>query len=496
MFYVMIAINILYVTAEFIFNFILLNTASTQVNLDDIHSVEILGRSLAAFGFTFIFWKIIQGLNTSTKNKMIFILLSSLISYPLFYFGQEKLINHLAENSSLETREKMNSIFILKTGLINGSLQLDTVPYNESVKDLPESKTFITNISLFMLNNDKVLNYIKKNQDQIASAVFTADVMSKPHVYLDSYSKAVIKITEEFNNFSAASKNLDIKNREVSKLVNANYNNLMRYLNAKYKRERKYYEYSGMSFIEYTRTMNVQNDIKRNIKKSSGFDVYGLIDVSSASSMKNSIMNEDFKIYNETISKKEKEFGIKFPQGLTHSHQFLNHPEGQKLLEKELGPIYAPVKFEYSSFIYKNNEDLEKIRNNAGIIGPKLGKEFLNKDINSSESISMVKAMIVPPIALLLSLLFAFINLFILIKTLIDKIIKDKKLISNGIVLALVILLFSLPMLLSNKYTESVSYKKVFVHVQNYNVVLAGGVHWIMKFEPFVYGYGSLFIKK
>ena len=114
LFYTMLAINLIYVAIEFLFNFILLNTTSSQVSMDDIHYVEVVGRCLASFGFTFIVWKIIQSKKSfTTLKKIMLMIISGVIVYPTFYIAQEKFVDYLAENASVETKEKNNYLFLV-----------------------------------------------------------------------------------------------------------------------------------------------------------------------------------------------------------------------------------------------------------------------------------------------------------------------------------------------------------------------------------------------
>jgi len=69
MFHIMIAVNVLYVLAELIFNIVLLKVVSAEVSLNDIQEVETLGRGLAAFGFTFIILKLFQGYRARYQEK-------------------------------------------------------------------------------------------------------------------------------------------------------------------------------------------------------------------------------------------------------------------------------------------------------------------------------------------------------------------------------------------------------------------------------------------
>src|SRR5690606_29234143 len=84
----------------------------------------------------------------------------------------------------------------------------------------------------------------------------------------------------------------------------------------------------------------------------------------------------------------------------------------------------------------------------ASKISVNIAEQFLNKDLDSVEGKQVVKAMIVPPIALILSLLFGFINAVILVKTVISKIVKAN-FVSNIIAIASIGILLAVPAVLS-----------------------------------------------
>jgi hypothetical protein len=73
MFYILLIINALYVLIELYFNISLLNIASGTSNFDDIHDLELFGRALSSFGFTFIFWKIISIQKTIAIKRKYFL---------------------------------------------------------------------------------------------------------------------------------------------------------------------------------------------------------------------------------------------------------------------------------------------------------------------------------------------------------------------------------------------------------------------------------------
>jgi len=500
MFYVMILINMIYVSAEFVFNFILLNTASTQVSLDDIHTVEILGRSLAAFGFTFIFWKIIQGKNIIVVKKIIIMMLVAAITYPAFYFAQEKAVNSLASNSSLETREKMNDLFLLKQGLINGALQLNSVPYNETIKDLPESKTFISNISLFMINNDTVQNYIKSNKEKIAAHVFAVEVQKNTSKYAEMYARFYKETDELYRNYDVLNEQRKVDVRKAGIITDSSYSDMEKKLRWMYRKEHDMSAYIGMSYEQYVNTPKLKQLIKDEVKKKHGIILTRNFNPANKDSLKAAMQGTVSDKYDSGNTAMKTKYGFTLPSNIESKDEFYANPNVKKMLREKLGNLYFDNVYGQYALRGMNDDDNTIIKNHSEEIGRGLAKEFLKKDLSSDEGSSLVKAMIVPPIALLLSLLFAFINFFILIKAVSEKFmygrVSKPSRYSNIVVAVLILLLILLPTVLGNKYTESDSYQKVYKNMEEYNSVMAHGVNWIMKFEPFVYNYGETFIKK
>ncbi len=491
MFYIMFVVNFLYILAELTFNIVLLKVVSAEVSMGDIQEVEVFGRGLAAFGFTFMLLKLLQGTRLGVKRKIVFMSVVTVVAYPLFYVGQEKLVDSLAENSSPETRSKMGSIHLLKKGLLNGALEVDSVPYNKEIKDLPESKAFITNIALFMMSNDRVLNYVEDNREEIASAVFERDLIERVKHYSWVHYEVVRNVRHEFSNYTYNLEKLARKENQVSRLVNENYEDLVKYLKFMYKRDRGRVEYRGMSFIQYSKAADIQSFIKSRIETKGGGEPSGEIDVSSPSAMTRSILSEDFKAFNDGISAVEIKYDMEFPRGVKDEVDFINHPEVRKILKVELGALYVPIKY---PDVWSEEERIQVLIENSGTIGANMGRDFIRKCSDPDTSKAVVKAMIIPPIALFLSLLFVFINLAILARTIVGGFVQGGG--ANIAALFLIISLLFLPALLTNKYTESGSYAKVIRPVMEHSVLVAAAVTWVMKFEPFVYKYVSPYVNE
>lgn len=235
MFYILLIINALYVLIELYFNISLLNIASGTSNFDDIHDLELFGRALSSFGFTFIFWKIISIQKTiSTKTKMFLILIVSIIIYPLFYYGQMSLINHFSNRASSELKKNSFALVLVKDGIRNGNLDLGIKSYSKNTFNTPESKTFSILNGIILLHNDTSLKFIESNLTQLSYSIFRAkSIENGPEIYektkitiknetdyfWNNYTLNRHKITSQYDNsISLMSKNYSKINVDVKLL--------------------------------------------------------------------------------------------------------------------------------------------------------------------------------------------------------------------------------------------------------------------------------------
>lgn len=494
----MLVINSLYVIAEFLFNFVLLNTASTEVKLEDIHSVEILGRSLAAFGFTFIFWKLIQNKNMKTLKKVFLMLAVSVIVYPAFYYTQQGVVNTLAENSSVQTREKLNDLFLLKQGLISGAIKLDNIPYNTEIKDLPESKTFLTNISLFLLDNEAVHNFMKKNREAVAVNIFKNDVIDNSDKYVDVYNNAMYKIGEMYKDYYATSEMRRINMSKAADSVDDFYPKMQEDLQWYYKKSKHSSEYRGQTYQQFTNTDSVKDMVIQKIYDKKKIRLDRKFDPSNVESVKAAFARYVYNQYEDGKVKFKQQNGYSLPDGIANKYDFYMNSTVKNKAKEAMGAYFVDEIYAHYANDFKGGMIDVVIRNNADKIAAAVAKDFIKKDLMSADVTSIVKAMIVPPIALFLSLLFAFINIFILIKSVLQKVMSNTsvhaKKYSNIIVGILIVALFMFPATLANKYTEAPAYQKVYSNMQENGAIVAMAVDWIMKLEPFVYESGSTFI--
>lgn len=178
MFAFLIFTNIIYLILELCFNIYLLNIGSSHTDYSQIHLLEIFGRSLSSFGFTFIFWKIIankDSINSIQKIKLI--TLTSIFTYPLFFYGQIFLINSISNNVSNEIKQNSFALVLLKQGMNNGSINIGITSKDSEELPTAEFKTFNILSGIMLLHNDVSLNFIKSNLDNISYTIFSKEAI-------------------------------------------------------------------------------------------------------------------------------------------------------------------------------------------------------------------------------------------------------------------------------------------------------------------------------
>lgn len=492
-----IVINIFYILFEFIFNFYLLNIVGDQkTTMDDINQIELIGRFLAASGFTLLLWKFIQAKNINYKwNKSFFVgIFITAISFYGFYITQEKVIDYTARNLSESTTKRLYNLFLLKEGLISGTVILQDIPYNEGNANTAESKTFLINLPLFMISNDKTYNYIEKNKKIISNHIYKYKVSNHPEDFEHIYREPVAKLDSVYAEYKRTSIRRDDHIRESKRIGEESFKPMHRELKKKYK-----YSKSRLSYQNYINTNEIKSIIKDKIKYNYNLYITRDFNPNSQQSYSNAITGTIIDAYQKEYDQKVAESGhdLNIPFGVKDRTAFYNHPKIVNFLKKEQGDFYIPLRnMGDRMFRFNYLESQQVIVDNAEKIAKAITKEHINIDLKSDEVISIVKSMIIPPIALILSLFFGFMNLFLILKMLSSKIFsyftRHNNKLSLVFMYSCVSMLLFLPLVLNNSYTNTVSYQTIYKNMSDDNYFIAFSANWILKFEPFVYDNGNV----
>lgn len=228
MFIFLIFTNVIYLILELVFNIYLLNIGSSHTDYSQIHSLEIFGRCLSSFGFTFIFWKIISNKNSLTAiHKIKLMALISVITYPLFFYGQIYLINTFSNNASSEIKQNSFALVLLKQGMQNGSVNIGFTPKNQEELSSPELKTFNILSGIMLLHNEVSLKFIKSNLDTISYTIFSKEaIKNSEKEYLSSIRNMNLEADNLWIKYDSSRKNLLQKQKLSSKILSDNFSKI------------------------------------------------------------------------------------------------------------------------------------------------------------------------------------------------------------------------------------------------------------------------------
>lgn len=624
LFITLLIVNIIYVIFEFAFNFHLLNVSSGTATLADIHNLEVLGRTFASFGATFLFWKIIS--STDIKKKALVLLFGTFIIYPSVYFAQKEVIDYLAYNSSVESRVKNANLYLLKKGIQNNSLEIKGFPSAEEIKNDTEAKVFVSTLGLMTLGNNVISDYIMNNKQAISQQVFMGDANKENllNEHYKNFNKTLAKKDEVWNEYNInkadianrmkqssseaegayakiagnstnayrdyrgyaskfqagakfangyakdvgvylkkfnACSSLDCYKQEDRKFMIwqeqqlskiklsgseapiVNFSNFCRvgsssgtfYIGAVFRKYNTQSTYS-QSYTDPSRAgyaVNCQyngvahealvlNRLEKKFTELSGFDspyysneaqfsssggytlyvnnymlkTYGLKmgnnwSVSNKSSFINSFMSSyKDKLLNEASNALKSKYGFALSMDLDKS-AFLSNADVNKIFVKNFGPYY----FNTNKEQFSESEFLKSV---YPVISSKLAADYSSQNFETEQGINMVKAMIIPPVALLFSLFFGIANLIVLIKSVMYLFLKFvaprfsyKNLVLKLFTLVSGTLIIVIPFVFDNAYTASASYSKMIGSLESYNSVVAFCVDWLFRFEPIIYNIGS-----
>lgn len=174
---VVLCLEVAYIAMEFGFNAALLNVASGVFSdPESLDRIETAGRLLSGIGFGFLLYSIL-GMKFKNpmcnKNRELMVLLAIMPFAIIFmYSAQEILIEKIiVENSSDEERFAATYLNMVRPAIRNGTLILEDVPITQETSGRPENKAFLAIAGMLMASNDKVIDRIPREIENIVGAM-------------------------------------------------------------------------------------------------------------------------------------------------------------------------------------------------------------------------------------------------------------------------------------------------------------------------------------
>lgn len=158
-----------YLLLEIVFRTDMLNVVSTLKDVVEIESIEVVGRFIASIGFVIFLF---SNFKLEIKSLKKWNILLKLIIYPIlfvfafkgFYNFQEKVIEHFAENFTIQEKKEALLLSLEKESLYFDKIKQEDYPYNSETKQEADSKIFLALYPFLSSNNEEKINYLEENK--------------------------------------------------------------------------------------------------------------------------------------------------------------------------------------------------------------------------------------------------------------------------------------------------------------------------------------------
>lgn len=518
---VLFVIEIVYVLTEFAFNAALLNAASGLVRDDQaLHRIEVAGRILSGVGLSILmYWayfrkKLVEesietGLKTFAKSLIICV--------PLMYVGQKIIVDSFLVNGTTgQQRQYAETLILMKTGIQNGIVKMANLELSKGGTD-PSEMAFVSVMGAILLGVPEYAAAISKNEEAIArrvNQITSSETADKTYPLYYNASKDIIDGYKEYSKASKEYMSRVNGGVDTSKI----WSNVERSTSngyAKYVKACNYYQsMPNERFVQkfgYPKGIRSLTEFRKTLRT---IELINL-DLSEAGLSLDVTWNGQQSTFSQSLTKKgssewNQEMGKHGLGGISPGLTFRAFEQSgtiQEQLKEHMQSFYRDgmrVGLSKDDFteqvIMPTNEAsirqwIEKAKNRSVDLGDGGSRE--------EEGRQFVRALIVPPIALILSLFFSLLTLAKLplrAVSFVDKykgdvpwVTKARKFIMAGDLVAIL----SLPLAKSDSKIMKSSIFELMSKKAKDAVPLGNvGIIWLIKGEPIIYKTGQAILEQ
>ncbi|MDH0200095.1 hypothetical protein [Comamonas aquatica] len=396
----LILLTAIYLTFELAFNARLLDVVGGGASADDVHNIEISGRLLSGIAVALV---VLQLLLTLRARRVrlgkpaapgIFgILLLCSLTVGGVYLGLQKMVDRIVESRSTEFRRQALNITLIQKAIVDGRVQLAGMDADKGLYARPEGKAFL---ALFPAMAASVHELDRKIEH--AKLTLIADHVGNQaggiQGYYKSYQQAMDGVAKQWRDYNKlGSANIDVE-AEVAKQHRKAWND---YLSDLGKRG------WTPSTVPVAYEGRVRQNVRRRVPVSSSWDLR------DEASFRDAIDRKVRSRFNGKVPE-VKVRGQRIPPGLSQA-AFTAHPAVQAELRDKLklpSGVSVPMSTDADGF-RRNLYDpmrMSKARTEAAKYTAPL-QTFADGGSNAAQGLDATRAALVPPIALLCSLLGA-----------------------------------------------------------------------------------------
>lgn len=143
---ILIGLSAVYLTFELAFNPRLLDVVGGGASPDEVHAIEVYGRSLSGIAAALIvlgiLWKK-RAVSPASAPSWLAILWWCLLTVGGVYFALQMLVDYVASERSAEFRRTSLNILLLQDALVHGKVELEGLTSDPRLFSTPQGKAFL-----------------------------------------------------------------------------------------------------------------------------------------------------------------------------------------------------------------------------------------------------------------------------------------------------------------------------------------------------------------
>lgn len=399
-----IGLTLTYLCFELAFNARLLDVVGGTATNDQIHHIEIYGRSLsgAAVGLLVMQWLLSRRNASATRSPSgMSILLAVLASGALTYVALQSLVDALVARSEASFRRASLNIVLVQHALVEGRVELDGLTDDPKLFGQPSGKAFLAQLPFMATAIDGLDDKIRDAKLTLIAAQVAEALGRVSGFYQDQYLKAVDATHDKWRRYSGVPAAQDIDS-EIARQQDKAWSDYLRDLGKR-------------GWTPSTVPPHAQGAVLRKVR--GRVPVPSNWDLADEATFRDAVANQVRKRAGAAARRSEglKAGGQRLPPGLGWN-DFFNHPGVQTELRTQLHlppgmrlqPSYSSgAEFQREVFdpLVQHHAKDELARYDAPV------EDFANGGRLVERGLDAARLAIVPPLALFFSLLGAMTHL-------------------------------------------------------------------------------------
>jgi hypothetical protein len=198
---VLIALSVIYLTFELAFNARLLDVVGSGASPDEVHAIEVYGRTLSGLAAALVVLSMLWNRRATSAGQSPgwpMIIVACTLTVGAVYFALETLVNYAAEQRSAEFRRTSLNILLLQSALVDGKVELDGLTEHPELFTTPQGKAFLALFPAMAVSVDRLDEKIRSAKLSLIERKLRKE-LGEVKGFHERYQDGVDEIRRKFN---------------------------------------------------------------------------------------------------------------------------------------------------------------------------------------------------------------------------------------------------------------------------------------------------------